>query len=88
MRIVAVDDNLKNRGMFRNNTSGCKGVSFISGLWRACIGCNGIKYELGNYANYEDAVNARKRAEDNMWEYINDLKADNLFLDENGGALT
>ena len=87
MRIVAVDDNLKNRGMFRNNTSGCKGVSFVSGLWRASIGCNNVKYELGNFDNYEDAVRARKNAEDNLWEYINNLKSDNLFLDENGGVL-
>ena len=72
--------------MFKNNTSGCKGVSLVSGLWRASIGCNNTNYILGNYANFDDAVLARKNAENNLWEYINYLKENDLFIDENGGS--
>lgn len=86
LRVVSIDDNLKNRGMFRNNTSGCKGVSLVDGLWRASIGCDNEMYCLGNFTNFEDAVSARKEAENNLWQYINELKLDKLFIDENGGA--
>lgn len=86
LRVVSVDDNLKNRGMFRNNTSGCKGVSMVDGLWRASIGCNNEKYDLGNFENFEDAVMARKKAEDDLWDYIKDLKSNELFVDKNGGV--
>lgn len=85
LRVVTVNDNLKNRGMFKNNTSGCKGVSMVNGLWRASIGCNNENYVLGNFTNFDDAVNARKDAEQNLWQYINELKSNSLFVDENGG---
>lgn len=52
-----------------NNTSGCPGVSFHHGKWIAKITYKKISYRLGCFANKEDAIAARKKAEE-------DLKAD------------
>lgn len=52
----------------RNNTSGVPGVDWMSGRqrWRATICFKGKRYYLGRYRQFEDAVNARKRAEENL----------------------
>jgi len=53
----------------RNNTSGVPGVDWMSskGLWRAAICFKGKRYYLGSYRKFEDAVKARRRAEDDMF---------------------
>ena len=50
----------------KNNTSGVPGVEWRSckGMWRASICFMGKRYYLGNYVNREDAVKARKLAEE------------------------
>ena len=52
----------------RNNTSGVPGVDWRKsrGMWRASICFKGKRYYLGSYRCFEDAVEARKRAEANM----------------------
>lgn len=52
----------------RNNTSGVTGVEWRASkrLWRASIGFKGKRYYLGNYGSFEDAVKARKVAEENL----------------------
>lgn len=52
----------------RNNTSGVPGVDWrvSKGTWRAAICFKGKRYYLGSYRKFEDAVNARKRAEANL----------------------
>lgn len=52
----------------RNNTSGVPGVDWWTpkGLWRATICFKGKRYYLGSYARFEDAVRARKLAEENL----------------------
>ena len=49
-----------------NNTSGCTGVHFRKDAeyWVATIKFQKNTYHLGCYENFEDAVKARKRAED------------------------
>ena len=49
-----------------NNTSGVPGVDWLSrkGRWRAAICFKGRRHYLGSYTRFEDAVNARKRAEE------------------------
>lgn len=49
----------------KNNTSGVPGVDWVAskGLWRATICFKGKRHYLGGYRSFEDAVNARKRAE-------------------------
>ena len=50
----------------RNNTSGVPGVDWLSSKqrWRAMICFKGKRHYLGSYARFEDAVKARKRAEE------------------------
>ena len=52
----------------RNNTSGVTGVDWLAakGRWRAAICFKGKRYYLGSYARFEDAVKARKRAEEKL----------------------
>lgn len=54
----------------RNNTSGVPGVDWRSGkrMWRAVICFQGKRRYLGAYARFEDAVKARKRAEEELFE--------------------
>lgn len=54
----------------RNNTSGVPGVEWVSakGLWRATICFKGRRHYLGGYSKFEDAVKARKRAEEELFE--------------------
>lgn len=54
----------------RNNTSGVPGVEWraSNGTWRASICFKGRRYYLGNFARREDAIKARKRAEEQIVE--------------------
>lgn len=62
----------------KNNTSGVKGVSYNKKLkkWRAYIGARGVRYELGIYSNIEDAIKARKEAENDIQKIIDKYKGD------------
>jgi len=53
-----------------NNTSGVPGVDWRAseGVWRAAICFKGKRYYLGRYRKFEDAVKARKRAEEEMYD--------------------
>ena len=52
----------------KNNTSGVPGVDRRpdKGTWRATICFKGKRHYLGTYAKWEDAVKARKEAEDRL----------------------
>ena len=54
----------------RNNTSGEPGVEWRRDqkTWRASICFKGQRRYLGNYSKFEDAVMARKRAEEELFE--------------------
>ena len=49
----------------RNNTSGVTGVDWLTRKrrWRASICFKGVRRSLGTFENFDDAVEARKRAE-------------------------
>ena len=51
-----------------NNTSGVPGVDWRAskGTWRASICFKGRRYYLGSYGRFEDAVKARKMAEEEL----------------------
>lgn len=52
-----------------NNTSGYRGVyQRENSRWRAAIGFQGKVYNLGTFVNLEDAVAARKKAEEELYE--------------------
>ena len=65
----------------RNNTSGVPGVGWRASKrrWNATICFKGKRRYLGSYARFEDAVKARKRAEEELFD---------PFLREFAGAQT
>lgn len=59
---------LRAKTVRRNNTSGVPGVDWLTGKrrWRATICFKGRRYYLGSYEYFGDAVQARKRAEEQL----------------------
>ena len=56
----------------KNNTSGVSGVEWLSReqRWKATICVKRRRYYLGEYDNFEDAVRARKQAEETLHDSI------------------
>lgn len=80
LRIGTKWENNLNHGLFVNNTSGYSGVQWDkkNKRWYATITYNGEHYWLGYYDKKEDAINARKYAEDyyfKEWSYDNSMNA-------------
>jgi hypothetical protein len=65
LRKATIQDNNRNRGIFKNNTSGIMGVNWENQRerWRARIYTNKHRFELGFFTNKEDAIRARLHAE-------------------------
>jgi hypothetical protein len=55
-----------------DNTSGYKGVSYAKkkNCWRAVITLKGKTQSLGSFKRKEDAIKARKRAEEELFDPI------------------
>lgn len=72
LREATQRENLKNRCIFRNNTSGTPGVRFHSrtGKWRASIGGAAIHF-LGEFGSKDAAIAARKAAESALGYHAN-----------------
>jgi len=66
LRIVTRSQNQMNIGLKSHNTSGITGVSWMEkyGKWQAYININGKRINLGYYDDFQDAVRARKEAEE------------------------
>lgn len=65
LRICTSSQNKMNIGLRRNNTSGVTGVNWQKNMcmWRVRIKKNRVEIALGFYKYFDDAVQARKRAE-------------------------
>lgn len=61
---------LRNKKPMKGNISGVRGVTWAKHAkkWRALINFKKKKYDLGYFKHKEDAVNARKRAEEMLFE--------------------
>ena len=72
----------KTRCVQKNNTSGVSGVEWLplKNRWKATIYFKGKRYFLGHYLSFEEAVAARKRAENARKQA--EAKAYNRFLRE------
>ena len=65
LRLVSGSENKKNKKRYKNNSSGIVGVRWYSktSRWVASISIDGNQIHLGYFAEFSDAVNARKNAE-------------------------
>ena len=68
----------------KTNKSGIKGVFWNKSnqKWKAKIGFKGKSYDLGSYENIEDAITARKNAEDKFFRPVVEKYKDQLSLDQ------
>lgn len=68
LRITTNQGNSKNKSKPKNNTSGVPGVSWRKdrNKWQARIGVDFKQKSLGFYDDFDDAVAARKRAEEEL----------------------
>lgn len=66
---------IRNRAVRSNNTSGVPGVDWMEKKqrWRATICFKGRRRYLGCYERFEDAVEARKRAEEGLFDTFLDV---------------
>lgn len=60
-------EKLEHKGLQRNNTSGCTGVQARGSKWIALITFKGKVHYLGIYSRKEDAVRARRQAEEQLF---------------------
>jgi hypothetical protein len=69
LRAAIRKQNAANRPSFKSNTSGCIGVCWAKNQkkWFAYVWMHGKSVHLGSFANYDDAVAARKAAADKAY---------------------
>ena len=81
LRIVTRSQNGMNSKRAKNNTSGVTGVNWDKrrNKWNARIGVNYVRIHLGNFDNFDDAVKARKEAEE---KYFGEYSYDNSMKTE------
>jgi hypothetical protein len=65
LRMASNQENCRNQGISKRNTSGYRGVGFNknNGKWHAYMGLNKKTIHLGFYQKIEDAISARNKAE-------------------------
>ncbi len=71
--IVSHNKNMKNYGVYKNNTSGIIGVSYSEpeGNWKTYIQFNNKRLNLGSFPKKEDAIIARLTREKELYNSIN-----------------
>lgn len=79
LRYCTENENGQNHKIMSRNTSGVTGVSWDKrdGIWVAQLTENHNYHYLGRYVNFEDAVQARKKAEEKyfgQYSYDNSMK--------------
>jgi len=69
LRLATRTMNQQNRSLQRNNDSGVAGVVFNKQCktWNARIKADNKLHHLGSFKNFDDAVIARKKAEEILW---------------------
>ena len=68
---------IKSNNLIATNTSGVRGVYYNekTGKWRARLRFQRKIYNLGTFSRFEDAVDARKKAEESIYgEFLDNLK--------------
>jgi hypothetical protein len=81
LRLCTYSENMMNVGMAINNKSGYKGVCWDkhAGKWKAYIGRDRIKFNLGFYNTKEEAFSVRLKAEEKYFgEFGNGTQLANI----------
>ena len=70
LRICSNAENNRNRGLQKNNTSGYPGVNWVKReqKWRARIKVDGKEQHLGLFSDINDAIQAKKAAEEKYFK--------------------
>lgn len=68
LRLATRAENMRNRGVNRNNKVGLKGVGRIGKKWRARIMRNGKTFHIGVFESAEEANDAYARAAERLHE--------------------
>lgn len=63
LRILTPTQNLKNKGLYRNNRLGIKGISMHGNRYRARIRIDGKLHESCGHENLQEAISAYKSME-------------------------
>lgn len=63
LRVVVRTENMKNKGLYSNSSTGVIGVSQFNGRFRARINLNGKRMSLGLFDTIEEASRVRKEYE-------------------------
>lgn len=63
-RWITPTESARNRRIFSSNTSGYKGITRVRGMWCARITVNRNRKHLGYFDSIEEAILARKKAEE------------------------
>lgn len=84
LRVATMSQNKMNSKMYKNNTTGCKGVTFHkqSGKYVASISVDKKYIRIGTFSSFEDAKAARLKAEQ---KYFKQYAKDEKYL--NNGCL-
>ncbi len=71
LREATHGQNKQNEKVYKNNTSGVKGVTWLADrrCWRAGIAKNSVKHHLGYYKSLSEAAAARKSAENRLFTH-------------------
>lgn len=67
LRNVNISTNAKNSKRYKNNTSGCTGVSKYKGKYKAMIQDQKISILIGYFNSFEEASSARRRKEEELF---------------------
>ena len=69
LRICTNQQNCMNSSLHSINTSGCSGIGWVKDMnkWWARIGVNGERIVLGYFTEKQDAIDARKTAEEKYY---------------------
>lgn len=77
LRVCSAQDNRRNSGLSRLNTSGTKGVHYVvsRNKWQARIGINYKRISLGYYDSLDEAVKVREQA---VLQHFKDFAPSNI----------
>ena len=80
LRLVSHLENMMNRKVNKNSKSGVRGVYQSNNKWVSHIYINNTRYSLGAYDNINDAILARKQAEEkSLLYYYKGLSDEEIF---------